>query len=294
MSPRVVVVGDAMLDVVVRPLGPVAPTSDTPASVRVLRGGSGANLAVALRAARGVFEVVFAGVVGNDAAAQIVRGDLGESGVTAHLATAEGSTGVVVSLVGAAGERAMMSERGVNGHLSFDHVAEVLDDTLWHLHVSGYTVLDGATRALVPHLLAAATASGATTSVDVCSVGPLLTMGPTSFADTVNGATMLFANEEEALVLSGNDRVDDALVTLSRRWREVVITCGPRGAVARRDGGSVAVGAHLDDVVDTTGAGDTATGTYLAHRLAGEDIDVALRLAMDAAARVVRGLGSRG
>ena len=47
MTPRVVVVGDAMLDVVVRPSASVAPTSDTPSRVRVGRGGAAANLAVA-------------------------------------------------------------------------------------------------------------------------------------------------------------------------------------------------------------------------------------------------------
>jgi len=292
---RVVIVGDAMLDVVVRPLAPLAPTSDTPARVRVGRGGSAANLAVALRqAGADDVEVVFAGVAGRDAASQIVGRDLEEAGVLAHLALVEGSTGVVVSLVSHGGERAMMTERGVNGSLSFEHVAEVIDESLVHLHVSGYTVLDEDTRAVVPRLLAAAAQRGATSSVDVCSVGPLQSVGPSVFQAAVEEATMLFANEEEALVLAGTDDIDAALVSLSRRWREVVITRGSRGAMARRGDDVVAVMARGADVVDTTGAGDCATGTYLAHRLGGSDLMTSLRLAMDAAALVVRGLGSRG
>ena len=50
MKKRVVILGDVMLDVVVQPLGHVAPTSDTPANIRVTRGGSGANVAIALSA----------------------------------------------------------------------------------------------------------------------------------------------------------------------------------------------------------------------------------------------------
>jgi sugar/nucleoside kinase (ribokinase family) len=295
VTSRVVIVGDAMLDVVVRPLAAFAPTSDMPASVRVVRGGSGANLAVAIRAVTAqALDVVFAGVVGHDAAAQIVRRDLEESGVVAHLSSLEGSTGVVVSLVGDTGERAMLTERGVNGELTFEHVVDLFDEHLVHVHVSGYTVLDVATRVLVPRLLDAATARGATTSVDVCSVGPLMVVGPATFALAVRSATMLFANEEEALVLSGDGDVEDALETLSRQWREVVITRGPLGALACRDGETVTVAAQRAEVVDTTGAGDSATGTYLAHRLAGEDVPTALTFAMAAAARVVRGLGSRG
>ena len=288
------VVGDAMLDVVVRPLAPLAPTSDTPASVRVLRGGSGANLAVALRAASDAVEVVFAGIAGDDAAAMIVRRDLEGSGVVAHLASGEGSTGVLVSLVGEGGERAMMTERGVNGQLTFDHVAGLFDDSLVHLHVSGYTVLDEATRELVPRLLESALSHGATTSVDVCSVGPLRDLGPVVFARATSAATILFANEEEALVLAGDVDVHDALATLSRQWDEVIITRGPQGAVASVGADVVTAPARGADVVDTTGAGDAATGTYLAHRLAGADQATALRSAMGAAAHVVRGLGSRG
>ncbi|HQU00157.1 MAG TPA: hypothetical protein PLG60_06595, partial [Acidimicrobiales bacterium] len=45
---RVLVVGDVMLDVVVRPRGALEPTSDTASEVRVSRGGSAATLAVTL------------------------------------------------------------------------------------------------------------------------------------------------------------------------------------------------------------------------------------------------------
>jgi len=295
VNQRIVVVGDVVLDVVVRPLSDVAPTSDTPARIRVGRGGSGANLAVALRAAAAArFQVSFAGVGGDDAAVGIVREDLDGAGVRTHLATVPGATGVVVSLVAPSGERAMMTERGVNSQLVFGHVATLFDDSLAHMHVSGYTALDDHTRSLVPRLIRAASDAGATTSVDVCSVGPLRLVGTEVFHEAVREATMLFANEEEALLLAGEDDVDGALATLARDWPEVVVTRGARGALARRRDEVVAASARGGNVVDTTGAGDAATGTYLAHRLNGVDLATALEHAMDAAARVVRALGSRG
>ncbi len=292
MTSHVLVVGDVMLDVVVRPSGPTAPTSDTPSVVRVGRGGSAANLAVALRGASDL-DVVFAGVAGDDAAARIVGADLEECGILPKLTTVDGSTGVVVSLVSLDGERAMMTDRGVNGELRFEHVADGLGESLMHLHVSGYTALDERTRPLVARLVLEAAGCNATTSVDVCSVGPLLAVGATTFRDATLGATMLFANEEEALALTGESDVTAALEELSRLWKEVVITRGARGAMARRDGENFMVGALGEAVVDTTGAGDCATGTYLAHRLANVDIETALTLAMSAAARVVQRLGSR-
>ena len=295
MIQRVVVVGDVVLDVVVRALSPVAPTSDTPASIRVGRGGSGANLAVAMAAVWGArHRVSFVGVSGDDAAARIVRDDLEGAGVRAVLASVPGATGVVVSLVAGGGERAMLTERGVNSRLTFEDVAAVLGEGATHLHVSGYVALDDATRPLVARLFAAATAGGATTSIDVCSVGPLRRLGAPAFHDAAREATMLFANEEEALALSGDDDAESALATLARDGREVIITRGSRGALARRGDVTASVPARRARVVDTTGAGDSATGTYLAHRLTGADLATSLRHAMDAAANVVGGLGSRG
>jgi sugar/nucleoside kinase (ribokinase family) len=64
--------------------------------------------------------------------------------------------------------------------------------------------------------------------------------------------------------------------------------------VVRRDAETFSASANVGNIVDTTGAGDSATGTYLAHRLLGADIETALHYAMAAAARVVQGLGSRG
>lgn len=284
-----------MLDVVVQPLTQLAPTSDTPSRVRVARGGSSANLAVAVRSVVGdSFEVIFAGVVGSDAAGHLVREDLERSNVVARLSELKGATGVVVSLVGEHGERAMMTDRGVNPALRFEHVAQLMDGSLTHLHVSGYTVLDPYTREMVPRLVAAAAALGATTSIDVCSVEPLRQAGAGNFSAAADGATMIFANEEEALALAGENDVDAALGVLARKWSEVVVTRGARGVRALCNGRVYSASARGEHVVDTTGAGDGATGTYLGARLNGLDVQSALEHAMVAAARVVQGLGSRG
>ncbi len=284
-----------MLDVVVQPLTRRAPTSDTPSRIHVARGGSAANLAVALRSVVGEsFEVSFVGTVGDDAAADLVREDLERSLVLAHLPEVSGATGVVVSLVGEQGERAMMSDRGVNSALRYEHAATWMDDSLAHLHVSGYTILDPHTRAVATRLLRFAHSLGATTSIDVCSVEPLVRAGVAEFTDAARGATMIFANEEEAIALAGASEIDSALASLARSWSEVVVTRGARGALVRHQGRDYSAPARSGDVVDTTGAGDAATGTYLGERLNGRGVQSALNDAMFAAARVVGGLGSRG
>ena len=292
MSLRVIVVGDVMLDVVVKPNSEIAPTSDTSSRVRVGRGGAAANVAESL--ARHGCHVTYVGASGADLAAQLFENALRDVGVDVALERVDAPSGVVVALVRADAQRAMMTDRGANSLLSLDHVLDTLAQPYVHLHVSGYTLLDPATTEVGRSALVQAHESGRSTSVDVCSVAPLVSMTPTAFSIAAHAARMLFANEDEALALSGTSDVVSALDRLSTEFDEVVITMGERGARARRDGVDYVMTSSSDEVIDTTGAGDAATGAYLALRLDGGTIDEALAAAMSAASVVVRGLGSRG
>lgn len=289
---RIVVIGDVMLDVVVKPTALIALTSDTPAQVRLSRGGGAANIAVAL-ASEG-HGVTFLGASGDDTPARLFVDALRDANVRAVLVQVGASTGVVVALVSEDGQRAMLTDRGANRFLTWDHVASQLDRPFDHLHVSGYTLLDVATREVGIGALARAHELGHATSVDACSVAPLSAVTPRVFLDAARGASTLFANEEEALLLSSCADVGAALERLAEDFTEVVVTRGANGARARNANVTVDVPASSDEVFDTTGAGDAATGTYLARRLSGGSVDDALAAAMEAASVVVRGLGARG
>lgn len=290
MIRRVVVVGDVMLDVVVRRLAPLAPTSDTPSSIRVARGGSGASLAIAV--ATTGHDVIYVGAAGRDGAATIVADALRTANVTAQLEPVDAATGTVVALVGDDGQRAMLTDRGANSLLSESFVLGRLAVPFDHLHVSGYLLLDPSTRAIGVAAMALAKERGRSTSVDVCSVAPLRDVTPEVFLDAAEGATQLFANEEEALVLTSTTSVEEALAVLVTRFNEVVITLGSQGAVGAAGNARTRVAAIDATVLDTTGAGDAATGTYLGARLNGDDVSAALSKAMAASARVVGELGA--
>ncbi|HUY16013.1 MAG TPA: PfkB family carbohydrate kinase [Acidimicrobiales bacterium] len=292
MTRRVVVLGDVMLDVIVQPRAAVAPTSDTPATIRVTRGGSGANLAIALRHTG--HDVIYVGAAGSDAAASVFIDALVDAHVTSRLESFDGPTGTVVSLVASDGQRSMLTDRGVNSRLSDTFVAAQLVEPFGHLHVSGYLLLDPATRVVGVRALERARRHGASTSVDVCSVEPLREITSPVFLEAAAGASMLFANEEEAMTLTAKADVERALDVLGTLFDEVVITAGARGALSARGPERFRASASEATVVDTTGAGDAATGAYLGARLNGEVPQAALAEAMLAAARVVSGLGALG
>jgi sugar/nucleoside kinase (ribokinase family) len=280
-----------MFDVVVQPTALVAPTSDTPVNVRVSRGGAAANVAVAL--ASFGHDVVYVGVIGDDVFGTMFADDLQHNGVSAQLEVASGSTGIVVALVAPDGQRSMMTDRGVNGLLTLDAVRLALDQPFNHLHVSGYTLLDERTRATGALALALARERGLTTSVDVCSVGPLAQVTAATFLGAAESASMLFANEEEAVLLADTAGVDEAASLLARDFDEVFVTRGRQGALAVIGDQRWHEDSQSLEVLDTTGAGDAASGAYLAARLDGDEPSAALVQAMVLAATVVRGLGAR-
>jgi len=136
MALTVAIVGDALLDVTLVPTEPIRPGGDVPATVRLGAGGQGANLAVRL-ARRGAAARLACGL-GADVAGRLLREALDADGVVV-LAVAVPATGAVAVLLGAGGERTMLSQRApfVDGV----DLEGVVVDADW-LAVSGYALLE--------------------------------------------------------------------------------------------------------------------------------------------------------
>ena len=100
----------------------------------------------------------------------------------------------------------MLTDRGVRTSRSH---AEDVDRALArprvgdHVHVSGYCLLDDATRGAGRRALELAAAAGASRSVDASSAGPFGALGPARFLELVAGADFLFCNLDEGSVLTG-------------------------------------------------------------------------------------------
>ena len=108
MASSVVVIGDALLDVLAVPSEPMRRGADVPAAVHAAPGGQGANLAVRL-ARRGI-AVELLCALADDAAGRLLLATLAADGVRVQPLPAE-ATGAVVALVDSAGERTMLSQR---------------------------------------------------------------------------------------------------------------------------------------------------------------------------------------
>jgi sugar/nucleoside kinase (ribokinase family) len=292
----VVVLGDLMVDVVARLRGPLIPASDSPASIAVRGGGSAANTACWL-ASSGV-ETVFVGKVGNDAAGRGAVDALRACGVRPAVGVdPERPTGTVIVLVDESGERTMVPDAGANSGLRAEDSGVQSIGGSGHLHLSGYTLLNPESRdaGLAAHALSVDL--GMTSSVDVSSAGPIAEVGPEAFLDWIQGADLVFANLDEARVLTGHDDPVDTARALTEHCRQAVVKLGSGGALwLARGGEAVRVGAceiAEGDVVDTTGAGDAFAAGFLPVWLGGGEAAAALEAGCRLAARAITQVGGR-
>ena len=108
------------------------------------------------------------------------------------------------------------------------------------------------------------------------------------------GIDLLFANEDEAMLLTRTSDLDGAITALKNKVSTLVITRGPAGALAIEDGARTDVPAvQVQKVVDTTGAGDLFAAGFLAARIKGHGIDRQLLTGGIAAAEVIGHFGAR-
>ncbi len=107
----IVVVGDIAVDIVSMLQSPLARGSDAAAEVRLMPGGSGANVAVWL--ARLGQDATFVGRIGDDMFGRWLLDDLVAEGVEPGLVVDRARrTGVIQVLVEPGGERTMVPDRG--------------------------------------------------------------------------------------------------------------------------------------------------------------------------------------
>ncbi len=265
------------------------PRGDVPAAIRLEPGGQGANVAVRL-ARRGV-RVRLVCAIGDDAAGRIVREAIEPEGVDLDDQT-DGSTGIVVVLLDAAGERTMLSQRApLGGRLS----AAALTDADC-LIVSGYVLAE---RDAGPTPFQAAEVRSRV--LLGCSLDPASAVGWADAAAALR-PHLTVLNDTEAATIAG---APVAAGALARRMAERL---GGTVVVSHRSGASAAFGNDEVEVaapaasqaIDTTGAGDALAAVLVAALLDADwppdagRMREALERAVRVAAEVTRVVGAQG
>jgi ribokinase len=246
-------------------------------------GGKGANQAAAL--AKAGMDVYMAGKIGGDG--EFLLELLGSYGVrTGHVLRWAGATGQAIIQVDGAGQNAIVLYGGGNGALEEGEIGPVLRD-----FDRGDMVLLQNEIPLTGALMRAASARGMRVCLNPSPFDGRIAALPLELAD------LLFVNEIEGAALAGRPVSADPRLILDElvgRFprAEIILTAGKEGAYYGR--GTLRAKGDITElpVVDTTGAGDTFTGFFLAARQRGLDAAGALALACKASSIAVSRRGA--
>ena len=283
--PRVVVLGDLMLDVVLAPADALAAGTDVPGRVTLRQGGSAANTARWL--ARLGARTTLIAAVGRDPAGRALVKAVQSDGVIARVARLAGErSGRIGVLVAPSGERSFVADRGAADLLSPAALESGWFDRVSMLHLPAYSLIGEPLGAAGRRAIQLTRKAGGTVSVDLASTAPLMARGRGAAVAMIKDARadLLFATASEAETLLGHGR-PEALLELAP---VAVVKRGARGAtvMATEDGTRLrfeVATRHLR-ATDTTGAGDAFDAGFIVDWLRSRAAGRSLRAALQAAA----------
>lgn len=262
---------------------------------REMSGGSAANSMAGIAAMGGTS--AFIGQVAEDQLGLIFEHDMHALGV--HFDTppiVDGPpTGRCLILVTPDGQRTMNTSPGASHELCTAAIDRKLIASASILFLEGYLFGPDKPRAAMMEAIKVAHAADRkvafTLSESVCIAGR-----KESFSQMIDsgGVDLLFANEDEALQLTGRGDVQSAIDELKAKVPTLVITKGPDGAIGVEGGQTITIpAAPVDQVVDTTGAGDLFAAGFLTARCKGASLERCLWTGAIAASEVIKHYGAR-
>ena len=252
-------------------------------SLQVFSGGKGLNQAVAL--ARAGAETWMAGAVGEDG--RFLLEELAAAGVrTDHVCVLQQErTGNAIIQNDRTGDNCILLYGGANRAVTEAQV----DAVLQHFGAGDWLLLQNEINQL-PYIMRQAHARGLKIAFNPSPMETHVLEYPLESVD------LFLLNRVEAAQLAGTDGTDGQALLAALRGRfsraAVVLTLGADGAVYTDGAETVQQAAYPVQAVDTTAAGDTFTGFFLAARMRGAGVPRAMELASRAAAIAVTRRGA--
>ena len=238
-------------------------------------GGKGLNQSVSL--CRAGAQVYHAGAVGEDGV--FLRDYLKNSGVdTTHVRVIAQPTGHAVIQVNDEGDNCILLYPGANRC----QTEEAMQAALSACKAGDLLLLQNETNGL-DIMMRAAKQKGMRIAINPSPIDETLSQLPMELVD------YFILNEIEGAALSGESEPEKMLEALLKKYPEahIVLTLGGAGSLYAHGDVRIRQSVYKVQAVDTTGAGDTFTGYFLASQLRGEDAAQSLRLAAAAAAIAV-------
>ena len=240
-------------------------------SLDVFEGGKGLNQSIAL--ARAGASVFHAGCIGEDG--EMLLDCCKKEGIdTDNIKIISQKTGHAMIQVSSTGQNSIIVCGGTNKMIS----KEMVDDVLCMFDEDDMIVLQNEIN-MLDYIIDQA-----------YNKGMIIALNPSPFDENIEKCSLekisiFILNEIEAQLMVNEKDIKKIIGTMRRRYPDsrVVITLGEYGAIYCDQNEEVYVTAQKVDAVDTTAAGDTFTGYFLASIAKDDEPELALKRAAIAA-----------
>jgi len=264
-----------------------------------MSGGSAANTAVGIAALGG--RAGYVGKVAADELGEVFLHDITAAGVVMGRTDpvpvdpgADLATGRCLVFVTADGERTMATHLGVASTLGPADLDEDLVARAQIVYLEGYLWDLGPAKEALRRAIEVAHAADALVALSVSDPFCVQRHRTEFLALLRDHVDVLFANEEEAILLFGAGRFEAAVEAAAETGALAALTRGAAGSVVVTSSGPVAVPAEpVGQVVDTTGAGDLYAAGFLHGLTTGRGPEDSARLGGVCAAEVISHMGAR-
>jgi sugar/nucleoside kinase (ribokinase family) len=262
---------------------------------REISGGSAANTLAGL-AALGA-NCGFIGQVADDQLGEVFAHDIRATGISFDVPPRAGNppTARCLIFVSPGGQRTMNTYLGASQFLPAGAMDPAMIAASRILYLEGYLWDPEEPRAAMKQAIAAAREAGREVAFTLSDAFVIDRHGDDFRAMIERGEIdILFANEVELAALIGTDDLDEGLAQLAPKVPTLVVTRSEQGAVAIADGVRADVPAEpIEQVVDTTGAGDLFAAGFLYARVKGRPLADCLRAGAICACVVISHFGAR-
>lgn len=254
--------------------------TETTHTLEIFPGGKGLNQSIAV--SRAGAKIYHAGCVGNDS--KMLTDILQKNGVDiSYLKTVDTKNGHAVIQVSSKGENSIFLYPGSNEMITKEYVDTVLDK-----FDAGDIILLQNEINNVDYIVEKAYQKG------MCIV-----LNPSPFNEKIhainfNMLSYIVINEVELSEISESTEPEEGLVYLKNKYPalKVILTLGKNGSVFVNENQELRQAAFKVDVVDTTAAGDTFLGYFVAELSKGTDYSQILKIASVASAITVSRKGA--
>ncbi|AOE49543.1 adenosine kinase [Kangiella sediminilitoris] len=257
-------------------------------------GGSAANSVIALAQLGG--KAFHSCKVAKDEAGEFYSNDLNSAGVAntlLHLEDNHGKTGKCLVMITPDADRTMNTFLGISSELKDKDINfEALDNSQF-LYIEGYLVSSPEAHQAAIKARNFARDNGVKVATTLSDPNMVRFFKNEIEQVLDGGVDLLFCNHDEALEFTGVDTIEKALVILSQKAKQVIITLGKEGALSFDGQDEHHIQPFNVKAVDTNGAGDMFAGAFMFGLTNGLSWAETGKLASFASAHLVTQFGPR-